>query len=55
MIKLDTQGVEIPDPERNREDVEPTNAIVVEAYNFAFGGPAVPCWDLCRYMLELWI
>jgi hypothetical protein len=27
-----------PDPERNREDVEPTNAIVVEAYNFAFGG-----------------
>ena len=26
---------------------------MIEAYNFTFGKPAVPFWDLCQYMLEL--
>jgi FkbM family methyltransferase len=53
MIKLDTHGVEIPILSGAGKTLKQTNAIVVEAYNFTFGGPAVPFWDLCRYMLEL--
>jgi hypothetical protein len=52
MIKLDTRGVEIPILSGAAKTLKQTNATVVEAYNFAFGGPAVPFWDLCRYMLE---
>jgi FkbM family methyltransferase len=53
MIKLDTHGVEIPILSGAAKTLQQANAIVVEAYNFTFGGPAVPFWDLCRYMLEL--
>ena len=53
MIKLDTHGVEIPILSGAAKTLKQANAIVVEAYNFNFGGPAVPFWDLCRYMLEL--
>jgi FkbM family methyltransferase len=53
MIKLDTHGVEIPILSGAAKTLKQTNAIVIEAYNFTFGGAAVPFWDLCRYMLEL--
>jgi len=53
MIKLDTHGVELPILSGATKTLKQTNAIVIEAYNFTFGEPAVPFWDLCRYMLEL--
>jgi hypothetical protein len=53
MIKLDTHGVEIPILSGASKTLKETSAIVIEAYNFTFGAPAVPFWDLCRYMLEL--
>jgi FkbM family methyltransferase len=53
MIKLDTHGVEIPILSGASKTLRQTNVIVIEAYNFTFGGPAVPFWDLCRYMLDL--
>jgi FkbM family methyltransferase len=53
MIKLDTHGVEVPILTGATKTLKQTNAIVIEAYNFTFGGPAVPFWELCRYMLDL--
>jgi FkbM family methyltransferase len=53
MIKLDTHGVEIPILTGATRTLKQTNAVVIEAYNFTFGGTAVPFWDLCRYMVEL--
>jgi FkbM family methyltransferase len=53
MIKLDTHGVEIPILSGAAETLKQTNVIVIEAYNFTFGGTAVPFWELCRQMSEL--
>jgi FkbM family methyltransferase len=53
MIKLDTHGVEIPILTGATRTLKQTSAIVIEAYNFTFGGTAVPFWDLCSYMLKL--
>jgi FkbM family methyltransferase len=53
MIKLDTHGVEIPILNGATKTLKETSVIVIEAYNFTFGEPAVPFWDLCRHMLEL--
>jgi FkbM family methyltransferase len=53
MIKLDSHGVAIPILSGASKTLKETSAIVIEAYNFTFGAPAVPFWDLCRYMLEL--
>lgn len=53
MIKLDTHGVEIPILNGASKTLRETNAIVIEAYNFIFGEPAVPFWDLCQHMLQL--
>jgi FkbM family methyltransferase len=53
MIKLDTHGVEIPILTGAMETLKQTNVLVIEAYNFTFGQPAVPFWELCRYMLKL--
>jgi FkbM family methyltransferase len=53
MIKLDTHGVEIPILNGATRTLKETNAIVIEAYNFTFGGTAVPFWDLCHYVVEL--
>ena len=53
MIKLDTHGVEIPILAGAMETLKRTTVLVIEAYNFTFGQPAVPFWDLCRYMQKL--
>lgn len=53
MIKLDTHGVEIPILQGAQHTLELTNLLVIEAYNFTFGGPAVPFWELCRQMFQL--
>jgi FkbM family methyltransferase len=53
MIKLDTHGVEIPILQGAQHTLESTNLLVIEAYNFTFGGPAVPFWELCRHMFQL--
>jgi FkbM family methyltransferase len=53
MIKLDTHGVEIPILTGSTETLKQTNVLVVEAYNFVFGEPAVPFWELCRHMSEI--
>jgi FkbM family methyltransferase len=53
MIKLDTHGVEIPILQGAQHTLESTNLLVIEAYNFTFGGPAVPFWELCRQMFQL--
>ena len=53
MIKLDTHGVEIPILTGAAKTLKKTSVIVIEAYNFTFGEPAVPFWDLCRHMLQL--
>jgi hypothetical protein len=53
MIKLDTHGVEIPILKGAANTLKETGVIVIEAYNFSFGEPAVPFWELCRYMSEL--
>jgi hypothetical protein len=53
MIKLDTHGVEIPILTGAMATLKQTNVLVIEAYNFTFGQPAVPFWELCRYMLKL--
>jgi FkbM family methyltransferase len=53
MMKLDTHGVELPILSGAAEALKETSVIVIEAYNMVFGGPAVPFWDLCRYMFEL--
>jgi FkbM family methyltransferase len=53
MIKLDTHGVEIPILAGAAKTLKQTNLVVIEAYNFSFGAPAVPFWDLCRHMLDL--
>jgi len=34
------------------ETLKQTSVLVIEAYNFTLGQPAVPFWDLCRYMLR---
>jgi FkbM family methyltransferase len=53
MIKLDTHGVEIPILQGASKTLAATNILVIEAYNFTFGEPAVPFWELCRQMFEL--
>ena len=53
MIKLDTHGVEIPILEGSANVLKQTNVLVIEAYNFSFGEPAVPFWELCRHLFEL--
>ena len=53
MIKLDTHGVELPILAGAAKTLQETSVIVIEAYNFTFGQPAVPFWDLCRHMLEI--
>jgi FkbM family methyltransferase len=53
LIKLDTHGVEIPILSGAKETLKQTNLLVIEAYNFTFGAPAVPFWDLCQHMLQL--
>jgi FkbM family methyltransferase len=53
MIKLDTHGVEIPILQGAVETLQTTNVLVIEAYNFTFGGSAVPFWELCRQMVQL--
>jgi FkbM family methyltransferase len=53
MIKLDTHGVEIPILTGAMETLKRTSVLVIEAYNFALTQPAVPFWELCRYMLKL--
>jgi hypothetical protein len=53
MIKLDTHGVEIPILTGALETLKRTSVLVIEAYNFVGAQPAVPFWDLCRYMLKL--
>jgi FkbM family methyltransferase len=53
MIKLDTHGVELPILAGAARTLKETSVIVIEAYNFTFGEPAVPFWDLCRHMLEI--
>ena len=53
MIKLDTHGVEIPILEGSAKALKQTNVLVIEAYNFTFGEPAVPFWELCRHLFEL--
>jgi FkbM family methyltransferase len=53
MIKLDTHGVEIPILTGAMETLKRTAVLVIEAYNFTFGQPAVPFWELCRYMQKL--
>jgi FkbM family methyltransferase len=53
MIKLDTHGVELPILSGASETLKQTNALVIEAYNFTWGGSAVPFWDLCQHLLGL--
>jgi FkbM family methyltransferase len=53
IIKLDTHGVEIPILTGSANALRQTNALVIEAYNFSFSEPAVPFWDLCRYLFDL--
>jgi FkbM family methyltransferase len=53
MIKLDVHGVEIPILNGAAETLKQTNVLVIEAYNFKFGDPAVPFWDLCQHMLSI--
>lgn len=53
MIKLDVHGVEIPILNAAVEMLRQTNVLVIEAYNFKFGDPAVPFWNLCEHMLSL--
>jgi len=52
-VKLDTHGVELPILEGAKQTLGNTNVLVIEAYNFTFGEPAVPFWDLCHYMFQL--
>jgi FkbM family methyltransferase len=53
MIKLDTHGVEIPILDGSTNALKQTNVLVIEAYNFHFGEPAVPFWELCRHLFDL--
>jgi FkbM family methyltransferase len=53
MIKLDVHGVEIPILNAAVETLKQTNALVIEAYNFKFGDPAIPFWDLCQHLVTL--
>jgi FkbM family methyltransferase len=53
MIKLDVHGVEIPILNSASKTLKQTNALVIEAYNFMFGDPAVPFWHLCQHMLSI--
>jgi FkbM family methyltransferase len=53
MIKLDVHGVEIPILSGAVQTLKQTNVLVIEAYNFKFGDPAVPFWDLCQHLLSL--
>jgi FkbM family methyltransferase len=52
MIKLDTHGVEIPILDGCTNVLKQTNVLVIEAYNFHFGEPAVPFWELCRHLFD---
>ena len=52
-LKLDTHGVEVPIIAGASKTLNNTNILVIEAYNFTFGPPAVPFWELCRILLEL--
>jgi FkbM family methyltransferase len=53
IIKLDTHGVEVPILTGATETLKRTSVLVIEAYNFTFGQPAVPFWELCRFLLKL--
>jgi FkbM family methyltransferase len=53
MIKLDTHGVELPILAGAAKILKQTNVIVIEAYNMVFGEPAVPFWELCRYLFDI--
>jgi len=52
-LKLDTHGVEVPIIGGASKTLENTNILVIEAYNFTFGAPAVPFWELCRILVKL--
>ena len=45
--------MEIPILQGAQHTLELTNLLVIEAYNFTFGGPAVPFWELCQQMFQL--
>jgi FkbM family methyltransferase len=53
VLKLDTHGVEIPIIAGASKTLENTNILVIEAYNFIFGPPAVPFWELCQFLFKL--
>jgi FkbM family methyltransferase len=53
LVKLDTHGVEIPILNGATQTLKDTNMLVIEVYNFDFGPPAVPFWDLCKHLLAL--
>jgi len=50
LIKLDTHGYELPILAGATHTLERTEALVVEAYNFPAGPPAVPFYEFCRLM-----
>jgi FkbM family methyltransferase len=52
-LKLDTHGVELPILAGSTKTLENAKVLVIEAYNFTFGSPAVPFWELCRSLFEL--
>jgi FkbM family methyltransferase len=53
LLKLDTHGVEIPILNGSAQTLKDTNVLVIEVYNFDFGPPAVPFWDLCKHLVTL--
>jgi FkbM family methyltransferase len=52
-LKLDTHGVEVPIIAGASKTLENTNILVIEAYNFTFGPPATPFWEICRILVKL--
>jgi FkbM family methyltransferase len=52
-LKLDTHGVEVPIITGASKTLKNTNILVIEAYNFTFGPPATPFWELCRILREI--
>jgi Methyltransferase FkbM domain len=52
-LKLDTHGVELPILAGSTKTLKNAKVLVIEAYNFTFGSPAVPFWELCRSLFEL--
>ena len=53
LLKLDTHGVEIPILQGATSTLQNTNLLIAEAYNFTFGKPAVPFWELCQFVSNL--